>query len=145
MLMCVCVPRLVQYFLSTRTFFFTDNSLLRLCSPCKKEKVSRPFPLDCFLPFPFFRLFTNTLCVLLRMLQTSENHYVNMWKINIYLFAYIFPRYLSNFVGVSVCVSEFPSNADVSKHTSIGFECVCLLAGLSVPSTTILSCTRYAR
>ena len=104
MLMCVCVPRLVQYFLSTRTFFFTDNSLLRLCSPCKKEKVSRPFPLDCFLPFPFFRLFTNTLCVLLRMLQTSENHYVNMWKINIYLFAYIFPRYLSNFVGVSVCV-----------------------------------------
>lgn len=61
MLMCVCVPRLVQYFLSTRTFFFTDNSLLRLCSPCKKEKVSRPFPLDCFLPFPFFRLFTNTL------------------------------------------------------------------------------------
>lgn len=144
MLMCVCVPRLVQYFLSTRTFFFTDNSLLRLCSPCKKEKVSRPFPLDCFLPFPFFRLFTNTL----RFATHVANFGKSLCKYveNKYIFVCLhFPRYLSNFVGVSVCVSEFPSNAGVSKHTSIGFECVCLLAGLSVPSTTILSCTRYAR
>lgn len=127
MLMCVCVPRLVQYFLSTRTFFFTGNSLLRLYSPCKKEKVSRPFPLDSFLPFPFFRLFTNTLCVLLRMLQTSENHYVNMWKINIYLFAYIFPTLSVKLCRcVCVCLNSPRTLVSASTRASVSSVFVCL-------------------
>lgn len=133
MLMCVCVPRLVQYFLSTRTFFFTGNSLLRLYSPCKKEKVSRPFPLDCFLPFPFFRLFTNTL----RFATHVANFGKSLCKYveNKYIFVCLhFPTLSVKLCRcVCVCLNSPRTLVSASTRASVSSVFVCLQVCLCRP------------